>query len=125
MITKLLLRCVTLSEWSRHVSISNYHFIRWLRVIQISILCPAGCFTSYPRSKKRPPDRSKRSSEVSYLQQCVAKAQELTPVVCYSIRLRLVEFGDRPDILKQMAQRALADPEEKGGGGGGGASNED
>lgn len=43
--------------------------------------------------------------------------------VCYAIRLRLIEFGDRPDILKQMAQRALADADDKTGGGGQG--NED
>lgn len=29
--------------------------------------------------------------------------------VCYAIRLRLVEFADRPEILKAMAQRALED----------------
>lgn len=29
--------------------------------------------------------------------------------VCYSLRLRLIEFADRPDILKQMASRALDD----------------
>jgi hypothetical protein len=37
--------------------------------------------------------------------------------VCYAIRLRLVEYGDRPEILKQMAKRAL-DSEDKGGAGG-------
>jgi hypothetical protein len=29
--------------------------------------------------------------------------------VCYSLRLRLIEYADRPDILKQMAKRALDD----------------
>jgi hypothetical protein len=38
------------------------------------------------------------------------------PAVCYAIRLRLVEYGDQPEILKQMAQRALADSDDKGGG---------
>jgi len=38
-------------------------------------------------------------------------------LVCYAIRLRLVEYGDRPEILKQMAKRAL-DSEDKGGAGG-------
>ena len=36
--------------------------------------------------------------------------------VCYAIRLRLVEYGDRPEILKQMAKRAL-DSEDKSGPG--------
>ena len=40
------------------------------------------------------------------------------PVVCYAIRLRLVEFGDRPEILEQMAKRSLADSDDKGQGGG-------
>lgn len=37
--------------------------------------------------------------------------------VCYSLRLRLIEFADRPDILRQMASRALDDArgDESGG----------
>lgn len=31
-----------------------------------------------------------------------------TPV-CYALRLRLIEFADRPDILAQIAKRALDD----------------
>jgi hypothetical protein len=41
----------------------------------------------------------------------------LTSAVCYAIRLRLVEYGDQPEILKQMAKRALADSDDKVGGG--------
>ena len=29
--------------------------------------------------------------------------------VCYSLRLRLIEYADRPEILKQMTQRAAAE----------------
>jgi hypothetical protein len=29
--------------------------------------------------------------------------------VCYALRLRLIEYADRPDILRQMAKRALDD----------------
>ena len=43
----------------------------------------------------------------------------LTHVVCYSLRLRLLEYADRPDILRQMAKRALEDAREKEGDKGG------
>lgn len=33
--------------------------------------------------------------------------------VCYALRLRLIEFADRPDILAQMAKRALDDAADK------------
>jgi hypothetical protein len=46
-----------------------------------------------------------------------ARLCKLLILVCYAIRLRLVEYGDRPEILKQMAKRAL-DSEDKGGAGG-------
>lgn len=36
--------------------------------------------------------------------------------VCYALRLRLIEFADRPDILAQMAKRALDDAADKGQG---------
>lgn len=39
-------------------------------------------------------------------------------LVCYALRLRLVEFGDKPEVLKQMAKRALEDASMSGGGGG-------
>ncbi|UOH81788.1 hypothetical protein LQV05_004468 [Cryptococcus neoformans] len=35
---------------------------------------------------------------------------------CYALRLRLIEFADRPDILAQMAKRALDDADDKGQG---------
>ncbi len=37
--------------------------------------------------------------------------------MCYSLRLRLIEFADRPDILRQMASRALDDARGEEGGG--------
>jgi len=36
--------------------------------------------------------------------------------VCYSLRLRLVEFGDKPEVLKQMAKRALDEANLTAGG---------
>jgi hypothetical protein len=36
--------------------------------------------------------------------------------VCYSLRLRLVEFGDKPEVLKAMAKRALDEANLSGGG---------
>jgi hypothetical protein len=41
--------------------------------------------------------------------------------VCYALRLRLVEFGDKPEVLAAMAKRAL---EESMSGGGGAAGSE-
>ncbi|KAK8843988.1 hypothetical protein IAR55_006781 [Kwoniella newhampshirensis] len=37
--------------------------------------------------------------------------------VCYALRLRLIEFADRPEILAQMAKRALEDAADNEGGG--------
>ncbi|GMK55859.1 hypothetical protein CspeluHIS016_0209150 [Cutaneotrichosporon spelunceum] len=39
--------------------------------------------------------------------------------VCYALRLRLVEFGDKPEVLAAMAKRALEEGESGGAGGGG------
>jgi hypothetical protein len=39
--------------------------------------------------------------------------------VCYALRLRLIEYADRPDILRQMAKRALQDARDDGGERGG------
>lgn len=36
--------------------------------------------------------------------------------VCYALRLRLLEFADRPDILRQMAKRALEDAKDDDSG---------
>lgn len=38
--------------------------------------------------------------------------------VCYALRLRLIEFGDRPEVLKQMAKRALEEAQTGGAEGG-------
>ena len=35
--------------------------------------------------------------------------------VCYALRLRLLEFADRPEVFRQMAQRVFEDAEEKSG----------
>ena len=37
--------------------------------------------------------------------------------VCYALRLRLLEYADRPEILRQMAKRALEDVRDGEGGG--------
>jgi hypothetical protein len=44
------------------------------------------------------------------------KGDKLTRIVCYALRLRLIEFADRPDILRQMASRALDDARGDEGG---------
>lgn len=41
----------------------------------------------------------------------------LIATVCYALRLRLVEFGDKPEVLRQMAKRALEDANVGGGEG--------
>lgn len=41
--------------------------------------------------------------------------------VCYALRLRLVEFGDKPEVLRAMAKRALEEASMGGGAGSGGA----
>jgi hypothetical protein len=38
--------------------------------------------------------------------------------VCYALRLRLLEYADQPEILKQMAKRALDDAKDAEGGAG-------
>lgn len=55
--------------------------------------------------------------KLSKKQEETTRSLEKIERVCYAIRLRLVEYGDRPEILKQMAKRAL-DSEDKGGAGG-------
>lgn len=35
--------------------------------------------------------------------------------VCYALRLRLLEFAERPDILQQLAKRALGDARDQEG----------
>lgn len=36
--------------------------------------------------------------------------------VCYSLRLRLVEFGDKPEVLRHLAKRAMDAANMNGGG---------
>jgi hypothetical protein len=60
------------------------------------------------RKKQDETARSLEKIERGELPGSLGHVAELT-VVCYAIRLRLVEFADRPDILKAMAQRALED----------------
>ena len=36
-------------------------------------------------------------------------------VVCYALRLRLLEYADRPDVLRQMAKRGLGDARDQEG----------
>lgn len=43
--------------------------------------------------------------------------------VCYALRLRLVEFGDKPEVLRAMAKRAL-DESNMGSSGGAGGERE-
>ncbi len=39
--------------------------------------------------------------------------------MCYALRLRLVEFGDKPEVLAAMAKRALEESMSSGGAAGG------
>ncbi|WVQ81131.1 hypothetical protein IAT38_003253 [Cryptococcus sp. DSM 104549] len=51
--------------------------------------------------------------QLSKKQEETQRSLEKIEKVCYALRLRLIEFADRPDILAQMAKRALDDAAEK------------
>ncbi|ODO06076.1 hypothetical protein L198_01305 [Cryptococcus wingfieldii CBS 7118] len=55
--------------------------------------------------------------QLSKKQDETQRSLEKIEKVCYALRLRLIEFADRPDILAQMAKRALDDVADKGGSG--------
>nr|ODO03701.1 hypothetical protein L204_00037 [Cryptococcus depauperatus CBS 7855] len=52
--------------------------------------------------------------QLSKKQEETQRSLEKIEKVCYALRLRLIEFADRPDILAQMAKRALDDADNKG-----------
>ncbi|EAL20102.1 hypothetical protein CNBF4280 [Cryptococcus deneoformans B-3501A] len=54
--------------------------------------------------------------QLSKKQEETQRSLEKIEKVCYALRLRLIEFADRPDILAQMAKRALDDAADKGQG---------
>lgn len=37
-----------------------------------------------------------------------------TSIVCYAIQLKILEYGDRPEVLERFAKRALEESEEDG-----------
>lgn len=39
-------------------------------------------------------------------------------IVCYAIQLKILEYGDRPEVLERFAKRALEESEEDGREGG-------
>lgn len=43
-------------------------------------------------------------------------ATVLTRLVCYTLRLRLIEFGDKPEVLRHLAKRAMDAANMSGGG---------
>ncbi|KGB75778.1 hypothetical protein CNBG_1616 [Cryptococcus deuterogattii R265] len=51
--------------------------------------------------------------QLSKKQEETQRSLEKIEKVCYALRLRLIEFADRPDILAQMAKRALDDAADK------------
>ncbi|BEI92687.1 uncharacterized protein CcaverHIS019_0503150 [Cutaneotrichosporon cavernicola] len=53
-------------------------------------------------------------------QEETTRSLEKIEKVCYALRLRLVEFGDKPEVLAAMAKRAVEESESGGGAGGGG-----
>lgn len=58
--------------------------------------------------------RSKRVSNASpqYIRR---NADQLRLIaVCYAIQLKIMEYGDRPDVLERFAKRALEESEEAG-----------
>nr|XP_031858905.1 uncharacterized protein CI109_005725 [Kwoniella shandongensis]KAA5525977.1 hypothetical protein CI109_005725 [Kwoniella shandongensis] len=57
--------------------------------------------------------------KLSKKQEETQRSLEKIEKVCYALRLRLIEFADRPEILAQMAKRALEDAADKDSGGGG------
>ncbi|EJT46836.1 hypothetical protein A1Q2_01794 [Trichosporon asahii var. asahii CBS 8904] len=42
--------------------------------------------------------------------------EKIEKAVCYSLRLRLVEFGDKPEVLRHLAKRAMDAANMNGGG---------
>nr|KIR86239.1 hypothetical protein I308_03183 [Cryptococcus tetragattii IND107] len=54
--------------------------------------------------------------QLSKKQEETQRSLEKIEKVCYALRLRLIEFADRPDILAQMAKRALDDAADKAQG---------
>lgn len=74
---------------------------------------------NFQRNKKKLNDHSKRLKKVGIFHpqlQPSTVANFLHSKVCYALRLRLIEFADRPDILAQMAKRALDDAADKAQG---------
>ncbi|KAL7421286.1 hypothetical protein Q5752_004171 [Cryptotrichosporon argae] len=47
-------------------------------------------------------------------QEETTRSLEKIEKVCYALRLRLIEFGDKPEVLRQMAKRALEDAKDDG-----------
>ncbi|WVF65462.1 hypothetical protein IAT40_000190 [Kwoniella sp. CBS 6097] len=56
--------------------------------------------------------------KLSKKQEETTRSLEKIEKVCYALRLRLIEFADQPEILAQMAKRALEDASAGTGGGG-------
>ncbi|WOO84912.1 Translin-associated protein X [Vanrija pseudolonga] len=52
-------------------------------------------------------------------QEETTRSLEKIEKVCYALRLRLVEFGDKPEVLRAMAKRALDEANMSSSGGGG------
>ncbi|ORY33107.1 Translin [Naematelia encephala] len=55
--------------------------------------------------------------KLSKKQEETTRSLEKIEKVCYALRLRLVEYADRPEILRQMAKRALEDARDREGEG--------
>ncbi|WVR08986.1 hypothetical protein IAU60_006046 [Kwoniella sp. DSM 27419] len=51
--------------------------------------------------------------KLSKKQEETTRSLEKIEKVCYALRLRLIEFADRPEILAQMAKRALEDAADR------------
>lgn len=56
--------------------------------------------------------------KLSKKQEETTRSLEKIEKVCYALRLRLLEYADQPEILKQMAKRALDDAKDAEGGAG-------
>ncbi|CAD6588067.1 MAG: hypothetical protein TREMPRED_004929 [Tremellales sp. Tagirdzhanova-0007] len=48
-------------------------------------------------------------------QEETTRSMEKIEKLCYALRLRLLEYADRPDVLRQMAKRALGDARDQEG----------
>nr|XP_018259266.1 uncharacterized protein I303_08194 [Kwoniella dejecticola CBS 10117]OBR81424.1 hypothetical protein I303_08194 [Kwoniella dejecticola CBS 10117] len=65
----------------------------------------------YKLSKKQ--EETTRSLEKIERGMSLAQLSSLAFHLCYALRLRLIEFADKPEVLAMMAKRALEDTAEK------------